>query len=286
MKKSEKGLGKGLGSIFGEEAMDRGTGGFETVPISHVEPRKGQPRTVFDEEKIAELAASIEEHGLIQPLTVREIGDGFYQIIAGERRWRAARQAGLTEVPVRILDADDKTASELALVENLQREDLNPVEEAQGYQSLMSDYGLTQEEAAKIVGKSRPAVANAVRLLDLPETVLQKLEDGVLSAGAARAILSLPTEKLQKEAADKIIRDKLSVRQAEALVKQLISGKTQKTAKKNIYIEGIQRELGSGLSRKVKVTGDGKKGKIELSYYNEEDFEWLYNLLRGIKDKN
>lgn len=285
MKKSEKGLGMGLGALLGEEAESKDAG-FEFVPLSRIEPRKNQPRTLFDEERIDELAASIEEHGLIQPLTVRDIGSGYYQIIAGERRWRAARQAGLTEVPVRILDADDRKTAELALVENLQREDLNPVEEARGYRTLMEEYTLTQEETAKIVGKSRPYVANAIRLLNLSESVLQQLESGALSSGAARAVLALPNEEQQKRAADIIIQNGLSVREAEALIKRLSSEEAKEPPgkkKQDIYLEEVQKVLGRKLSRKVKITGDGKKGKIELAYYSSEDFEQLYELLQKLK---
>ena len=218
----QKGLGKGLGALLGDfsdEPIEKSA--YQKLPIYKVEPNPDQPRHDFDEEELQALADSIEEHGIIQPLTVRELSNGYYQIIAGERRWRAARLAKLQEVPVVIIEADDKKAMELALIENLQRQDLNPVEEALGYRSLMQDHGLTQDDAAKRVGKSRPAVANALRLLNLSPEVLEKVRDGSLSAGHARAVLSLKTEKKQLEAAQKIIALGLSVRQAELLCKNM-----------------------------------------------------------------
>ncbi|MBR2731431.1 MAG: ParB/RepB/Spo0J family partition protein, partial [Clostridia bacterium] len=182
------GLGSGLGALFGDNEPPRQENKEQTLPISRVEPRADQPRRRFDDAALEELTESIRQHGLIQPITVRSLDSGYYQIIAGERRWRAARAAGLREVPVRIIEADDRKAMELALVENLQREDLNPIEEAKGYRTLMQEYGLTQEDAAAAVGKSRPAVANALRLLSLPEPALGLVEDGTLSAGHARAL--------------------------------------------------------------------------------------------------
>ena len=219
---SQKGLGKGLGALlgdFGDEPQDRSA--YQTLPIYKVEPNPDQPRKDFDPEELENLAESIRVHGLIQPLTVREMPNGYYQIIAGERRWRASRLAKLSEVPVVILEADDKKAMELALIENLQRQDLNPVEEALGYKSLMEDYGLTQEEAASRVGKSRPAVANALRLLSLNPEVLELVRSGSLTAGHARAIASLKSEKKQLDAAKKVIALSLSVRQTETLCKNM-----------------------------------------------------------------
>ena len=219
---SQKGLGKGLGALLGdsfEEPMEASA--YRTLPIYKVEPNPDQPRRDFDDEELQALADSISVHGVIQPLTVRELPSGYYQIIAGERRWRAARMANLGEVPVVVIEADDKKAMELALIENLQRQDLNPVEEALGYQALINEYGLTQEETANQVGKSRPAVANSLRLLSLTPEVLEKLKAGQLTAGHARAILSLKSEKKQLEAAQKIIALALSVRQAETLCKNM-----------------------------------------------------------------
>ena len=218
-KKKNYGLGTGLDALFGEEPP---VSSPETLPISKVEPRTGQPRTQFDEPALQELADSIAQHGLLQPITVRKLDGGYYQIIAGERRWRAARLAGLTEVPVRIVEADDRKAQELALVENLQREDLNPLEEAKGYRALMEDFGLTQEAVSQSVGKSRPAVANALRLLSLPTPIAEMLEKGLLSTGHARALLPIQDQALQLEAARQVTEKGLSVRQTEALAASLL----------------------------------------------------------------
>ncbi|HHT16869.1 MAG TPA: ParB/RepB/Spo0J family partition protein, partial [Papillibacter sp.] len=223
-----KGLGTGLGALFGSAAIDPMANDFVYLPIAKVEPRQGQPRTNFDEEALQELADSIREHGVLQPLTVRDLGGGFYQIIAGERRWRAARLAGLKEVPARVIEADELKATELAMVENLQREDLNPVEEALGYKTLVEEYGLTQEEVARRVGKTRPVVANAMRLLALPESVLKMLETGEISMGAARALLSLEDPEAIEQAAEEIVRLGLSVREVERLVKKVKSEKAER----------------------------------------------------------
>ena len=205
---SQKGLGRGLGALLGDLTEEpESTGGLKTLPLHKIEPNPNQPRRDFDDEELEALAESIRQHGIIQPLTVREMPNGYYQIIAGERRWRASRLAGLDEVPVVIMEADDRKAMELALIENLQRQDLNPVEEAQGYDALINRFGMTQEEAAERVGKSRPAVTNALRLLTLSEPVLEKLKNGELTAGHARAILQLKTEKKQLEAAQKILSE-------------------------------------------------------------------------------
>ena len=219
----QKGLGRGLGALLGDyNQAPEGDGTLRLLPLQRVEPNPDQPRRDFNEEELQALADSIATHGMLQPLTVREIsGSEYYQIIAGERRWRAARLAGLTEVPALVVEADDRKAMELALIENLQRQDLNPVEEALGYQSLLSDYGLTQEEAAQRVGKSRPAVANALRLLNLDEDLLALVRSGKLSPGHARAVLSVKDPKKQREAAQKITALDLSVRQAEALCRTL-----------------------------------------------------------------
>ena len=286
---AEKGLGMGLGALFGDEAMDGGSNDFEYLPISKIEPRAEQPRSQFDEQGLEELADSIREHGVIQPLTVRSIGGGFYQIIAGERRWRASRIAGVDEVPARIIEADDKKTMELALVENLQRENLNPAEEARGYRVLMTEYGLTQEEAAKRVGKSRPAVANSLRLLSLPDEVLMLLEKGELSPGAARAIVSIEGTALQVEAAKKIVEGRLSVREAEKLVKSMSqkpkSGRKSKASENDMYYQEAQRKLSGALSRKIKISDSGNRGRIEIEYYDLEDFERLYDALTELKLK-
>lgn len=284
-----KGLGQGLEALLGEGTLEESASDFEYIPVSRLEPRQGQPRTVFDEVSLRELADSIAEHGVLQPLSVRPLTDGYYQIIAGERRWRAARLAGLEKVPVRIVTADDRTTAELALIENLQREDLNPLEEARGFRDLMSDFGLTQEETAAVVGKSRSVVANAIRLLSLPEEVMALLEEGSLAPGAARALLAIPDGKKQQEAAEKVVREGLSVRQTEKLAKKLAeeTGKKEKTVRKkrtsSIYIDEVCRTLERSLGRKVSVTGGGRRGKIELEYYDAEDFEQLYGFLQKWK---
>ena len=279
----QKGLGKGLGALLGDfsdEPIEKSA--YQKLPIYKVEPNPGQPRHDFDEEELQALADSIEEHGIIQPLTVRELSNGYYQIIAGERRWRAARLANLQEVPVVIIEADDKKAMELALIENLQRQDLNPIEEALGYRSLMEDHGLTQDDAAKRVGKSRPAVANALRLLNLSPEVLEKIRDGSLSAGHARAVLSVKTEKKQLEAAQKIIALGLSVRQAELLCKNMskepVPVKEEPVLKVN-YVAECEKLLSKHLGRGVKIVNGKRKGRFELEFYGEEDLQVLLDAL-------
>ena len=282
---SQKGLGRGLGALLGdfsEETTEKSP--YQLLPIHKVEPNRSQPRQDFDETELEALAESISLHGIIQPLTVREL-NGYYQIIAGERRWRAARLAGLTEVPAVIIEADDKKTMELALIENLQRQDLNPVEEALGYQSLMTDYGLTQEETASRVGKSRPAVANALRLLNLCPEVLEKLRSGELSAGHARAVLSVKTEKQQKEAAQKIIALGLSVRQAELLCKNMSKEpKSPPVAQLRIdYIGECEKQLSKHLGRGVKIVNGKRKGRFELEFYDQEDLQNLLDALMRLK---
>lgn len=287
-----KGLGQGLEALLGEGTLGESASDFEYVPVSRLEPRQGQPRTFFDEVSLRELADSIAEHGVLQPLTVRPLTDGYYQIIAGERRWRAARLAGLDQVPVRIFSADDRKTAELALIENLQREDLNPLEEARGYRDLMIGYGLTQEETAAVVGKSRSVVANAIRLLNLPDEIQAMLEDGSLAPGAARALLAIPEGKAQREAAEKVVRDGLSVRQTETLAKKVAEEieKKGKTARKkrtsSIYIDEVCRTLEQAMGRKVSVTGGGRRGKIVLEYYDTDDFEELYDILKQLKGRS
>ena len=222
-KDTKKGLGTGLSALFGEDFLSDGDDAeLLYVPLSKVEPRADQPRSSFDDAALSELADSIAQYGLIQPITVRKLQSGYYQIIAGERRWRASRMAGLDEVPVRVISADDRRVAELALVENLQREDLNPIEEAQGYKTLMEEYGLTQEEAARSVGKSRPAITNTLRLLSLGSDVRKLVEQGLLSSGHARTLLPVQDEKLQLELAKKVITDGLSVRKTEQLVSRTL----------------------------------------------------------------
>ena len=282
-KKKNYGLGTGLDALFGEEPP---VSSPETLPISKVEPRTGQPRTQFDEPALQELADSIAQHGLLQPITVRKLDGGYYQIIAGERRWRAARLAGLTEVPVRIVEADDRKAQELALVENLQREDLNPLEEAKGYRALMEDFGLTQEAVSQSVGKSRPAVANALRLLSLPTPIAEMLEKGLLSTGHARALLPIQDQALQLEAARQVTEKGLSVRQTEALAASLLRApkeKSGKTPPEVDYAAHVSAELGQVLGRKVHIVDGRKKGRIELEYYGADDREALLKALFELK---
>lgn len=287
----ERGLGRGLGALLGDAALQSQEGGSLSLPISQVEPGLKQPRKRFDEESLQDLADSIRTHGVIQPLTVRRLASGYYQIIAGERRWRAAKIAGLTEIPAVIIEADDRKVMELGLIENLQREDLNPVEEANGYKVLMDEYGLTQEEVAQRVGKSRPAVANALRLLALPDPVHQLLEEGKLSAGHARAILAAPTGELQKKLAQKVIAEDLSVRQTEALAKRLAAGEKEPPSPPpgpdlTIYLRAAEKSLAARFGRKVSIISGKKKGKIELEYYNPEDLNTLLDLLEQLPSSN
>ena len=281
-KKAELGLGRGLNALLGDPVLQDQGEGSVSLPISQVEPGLNQPRKRFDPEALAELADSIREHGIIQPLTVRRLSSGYYQIIAGERRWRAAKQAGLDEVPAVIIEADDRKVMEIGLIENLQREDLNPAEEARGYQVLMTEYGMTQEQVAQRMGKSRPAVTNALRLLNLPEDLMALVEEGKLSAGHARALLGAPTPALQRQAAKAVLDKGLSVRQTEALVKALQKEKKPKVRSEDmlaIYLADLEKNLGSQLGRKVHIQHRGKKGKLELEYYSEDDLETLLRLL-------
>ena len=285
---SNKGLGKGLGALLGDfEEISVEKSAYQLLPIYKVEPNPDQPRRDFDEEELQALAESISEHGIIQPLTVRELNSGYYQIIAGERRWRAARLAGLGEVPVVVIEADDRKAMELALIENLQRQDLNPVEEALGYRSLMEDFGLTQEDAAKRVGKSRPAVTNALRLLSLNEEVLAKVRSGELSAGHARAVLTVKSEKKQLAAAQKIAALGLSVRQAELLCRNMAKEspevKEEPVTLKVDYVAECEKQLSKQLGRGVKIVNGKRKGRFELEFYGQEDLEVLLNALMNIK---
>lgn len=286
---SQKGLGKGLSALLGdfnESAPEKSP--YQLLPIYKVEPNPDQPRHDFDEEELQSLAESIAQHGVVQPLTVREISNGYYQIIAGERRWRAARMANLTEIPAVIIEADDKKAMELALIENLQRQDLNPVEEALGYRSLMSDYGLTQEQAAQRVGKSRPAVANALRLLNLCPEVMEAVRKGALSAGHARAVLTLKSEKKQQEAAQKICALDLSVRQAELLCKNMEKEpKALPTKELTVidYVAECEKNLSKHLGRGVKIINGKRKGKCELEFYGQEDLQALLDALMQLQSQ-
>ena len=284
----KKGLGTGLDVLFGDSSREEEKPqGVLELPIAKVEPRDNQPRTVFDEEALSELAESIREYGVIQPVTVRKLDSGYYQLIAGERRWRAARIAGLTEIPARVIEADDKKAMELALIENLQRSDLNPIEEALGYQELMGTYEMTQEQAAARVGKSRPAVANALRLLSLSPAVLELVKDGSLSAGHARALLPMKDEAQQLSIAQKVMALGLSVRQTEALCKKLTkqAQPVKEQPPQVDYLAECEKELTAGLGRKVRIVSGKRKGRIELEYYGQDDLQQLYDALHTIRKK-
>ena len=287
---TKKGLGRGLGALLGDTALqtEETTADPARISIYKIEPNPLQPRKQFDELELQALADSITANGLIQPLALRRLPNGYYQIIAGERRWRACRLAGLKEVPAVILEADEQKAMELALIENLQRQDLNPVEEALGYQSLMQDYALTQEQVAQQVGKSRPAIANSLRLLQLPEEILDSLASGALSAGHARALLQLQDAHLQAIAAQKITALDLSVRQAERLCKQMsheAAPKAEPEAAAPLevdYIAECEAALSRQLGRGVKIINGKRKGRFELEFYGQEDLQRLLELLSAI----
>ena len=288
MAKEKKGLGTGLDVLFGRNEIEEASESL-SLPLTKVEPRADQPRVYFDEDALQELAESIAQYGLIQPILVRRQESGYYQIIAGERRWRAARLAGLTEVPVRIIEADDRRVAELALVENLQREDLNPIEEAKGYRSLMEDYGLSQEETSRSVGRSRPAVANALRLLNLCPRVMALVEQGDLSAGHARALLPITEESQQVELAEQVIKSALSVRKTEQLVKKLLKSaeiSAEESPEDLVdYAAELSAELSAIFGRKVQLVEGRRGGRLELHYYSNDDREALIAALRqsGLK---
>ena len=285
--KKPSGLGRGLGALLGDDVLQTESTGSLSLPISQVESCSSQPRKSFDEASLAELADSIREHGIIQPLTVRRLSSGYYQIIAGERRWRAAKLAGLAEVPAVIIEADDRKMTELSLIENLQREDLDPIEEAEGYKTLMDNYHLTQEEAAERVGKSRSAVANSLRLLGLCPEVRQMLQNGDLSGGHARALLPLKAD-LQLEAAKAVAAQGLSVRQTEALAKRLANPKEERKLSNDeriaeSYGRLAAQELSDKIGRTCRIVSGKKKGRIELDYYGIDDLNDLLEALAAIK---
>ena len=285
--KKPSGLGRGLGALLGDDVLKSETTGSLYLPISQVESCSSQPRKSFDEAALAELADSIREHGIIQPLTVRKLASGYYQIIAGERRWRAARIAGLQEVPVIVMEADDRKAAELAMIENLQREDLNPMEEAAGFQALIENYHMTQEEAAQRVGKSRSAVTNSLRLLGLTPPVRKLVEEGKLSAGHARALLPL-SPSVQENAANAVVTGGLSVRQTEALAKRLAAEKKEKPKAVPTgvdYAAEAQKDLSNKLGRGVRIVTGRKKGRIELEYYGVDDLNDLLEALAILQVK-
>ena len=282
-------LGRGLDALLGDSALHAQEGGSVTLPISQVEPGLNQPRKHFDEEALADLADSVRQHGILQPLLVRRLASGYYQIIAGERRWRAAKQAGLFEVPAVVIEADDRKVMEIGLIENLQREDLNPMEEAAGYRCLIQEYGLTQEEAAQRVSKSRPALANAMRLLSLPQEVQWLIEQGNLSAGHGRALLALAGAERQIAFAEQIMNRKLSVRETEELIRRENREKEPKKAaperdSMQLYVRDAEKDLSSRLGRRVTIRQGRRKGRLTLEYYDQQDLNRLMEALRGLQD--
>ena len=282
MAKGRGGLGRGLESLFEDAAPSfESDTRIETLPLREIEPDPGQPRKTFDDETLAELSASIAEHGLLQPIAVRPKPSGGYLIVAGERRWRASRMAGLTEVPVIVKDVTDEQAMELALVENLQREDLDPVEEATGIRELMTRCNLTQEQAARKLGKSRSALANSLRLLSLPETVLELLKSGFITIGHAKVVLGLPTPELQEEAAQMIADNQLNVRQAEALCKRLAKPAKEPVAAplpSALPVE-VEESLKQALGSEVRVAYHDGKGKLTVHFYSDDQLKAFANLL-------
>lgn len=285
--KEKKGLGTGLELLFAANDLDDEESELLILPINKVEPRKDQPRTNFDESSLQDLADSIAQYGLIQPIVARKLEGGYYQIVAGERRWRASRLAGLTEVPVRVIEADDRRTAELALVENLQREDLNPIEEAKGYKKLMDDYGLNQEQTAESVGRSRPAIANALRLLSLSTPVMGLVEGGKLSAGHARALIGLQPEEKQLRAANEVIQKNLSVRKTEQLAARLMKEEKEKPpedADSDVdYTAEVSLELTRILGRKARLISGRRSGRIELEFYDADDRERLIDALKKLQ---
>ena len=285
MAKEKHGLGTGLDVLFAANDFDEEESELLNVPLSKVEPRQEQPRERFDEQALQDLADSIAQYGLIQPITVRKLDSGYYQIIAGERRWRAARLTGLSEVPVRVIEADDRRTAELALVENLQRQDLNPMEEARGYMSLMQDYGLTQEETARSVGRSRPAVTNALRLLTLSPELRELVETGLLSAGHARALIPLNNDRRQLDAANEVIARELSVRKTEQLAARLLKEPKPEPEKNPLaldYVAEVSEALSRAIGRKVRLVEGRRGGRIEIEYVGADDREALIELLQNL----
>ncbi len=273
------GLGRGLDALFADNAVEE-QGKTVSLRISEIEPNRDQPRKQFDEAALADLAASIAQHGVLQPLLVRPLPGGTYQLVAGERRWRASRLAGLTEVPVVVREMNDREASELALIENLQRQDLNPMEEATGFRMLMDQYGMTQEDAARAVNKSRPAVANALRLLNLPEELAALVREGKLSAGHARTLLAFPTAEAQYEAAQAAIRDELSVRALEKMAKSARAPRPEKPVRRrDSLFDEVELALTEQLGRRVRVSDKGDKGVLQVEFYSKEDLIALANRL-------
>ncbi|MBQ2903420.1 MAG: ParB/RepB/Spo0J family partition protein [Clostridia bacterium] len=288
MAPKKSGLGRGLGSLLADNSLEE-TSGAQAVKLNlmDIEPNKDQARKIFDEAALSELADSIAQHGVLQPLLVRPMIGGGYQLVAGERRWRASRIAGLTQVPVVIKELNDTEAAVISLIENLQREDLNPVEEALGFASLIKDFDLTQEEAAAKVGKSRPAVANALRLLKLPEAVLDMVRENRLSAGHAKTLVALDDEKLIISTAELIIEKGLSVRETEKLVKSLTAEKKQpkKAPSRHTFFDEVELSLNNSLGRKAKViTKNGKEsGTLEIAFYDKDDLARIAKILAALE---
>ncbi|MDO5549089.1 MAG: ParB/RepB/Spo0J family partition protein [Eubacteriales bacterium] len=292
---ASKNLGRGLSALFGDDTVTQAPpvreikprSGFHTIPLVKIEPNRSQPRRVFDEDALQELENSIRRHGVLAPITVRAVENGYYQIIAGERRWRAARRAGLESIPAMVIEADDQTMMELAMIENLQREDLNPIEEAEGFRSLIDDFGMTQDVVAERVGRSRSAVTNSLRLLSLSDDIRAMVSEGKLTAGHARAVLSIPEDEARLAAAQAIAEEGMSVRQAEAFCKKQKKSrnKPEKAEKEPFsvnYYEDIQKKLEASLGRRVHVSGKKNKGKIELEFYGNEDLERLAAALTSV----
>ncbi|MDR0813927.1 MAG: ParB/RepB/Spo0J family partition protein [Oscillospiraceae bacterium] len=291
MAQKKRGLGTGLDALFGEAGAEieaaAASSDFEYIPTDRLDPRADQPRQHFDAQALAELADSVRQHGIIVPVVARKTDNGRFELIAGERRWRAALKAGLDKIPVRIIEADTRGVAELSMIENLQRENLNPAEEAAGYKSLAEDFSLTQEEIAARMGKSRPYIANTMRLLELPEVALELVKNGELSSGTARALLPLKNAALIEKTAKEVVANGLTTRAAEALVKKLLSGevpaKKAAETKNSGYLSDFARELSGELSRKVSVTANNKGyGKLTLEFYGSDDFDALIKRL-GVK---
>ncbi|MBR0447397.1 MAG: ParB/RepB/Spo0J family partition protein [Clostridia bacterium] len=279
MAKKFGGLGKGLDVLFSENTLEDGVTTV-TLPLDEIIPNRDQPRKQFDDAALADLSDSIAQHGVLQPLLVRPMPDGSYQLVAGERRWRASRMAGLTEVPVVIRDMNEQEAAELALIENLQREDLNPMEEAIGYRTLMDNYGMTQEQAAQVVNKSRPAVANALRLLQLPEEVTDLVSAGTLSAGHARTVLAFEGEEAQIAAAKQAVQKGLSVRELEKMAKAAKrTPRAPKPSTRDSFYDEVELALRENLGRQVKVTASAKGGILQVEFFDPEDLRALANKL-------
>lgn len=287
-KKAQKGLGKGLGALFNTDEVIENVlegQGVTELKITEIEPNKNQPRRKFDEEKLEALAESIKEYGVLQPIVVKKLETGFYQIIAGERRWRASRMAGIKKIPAIIKEYDAKTSKEIALIENLQREDLNPVEEAEGFAELMEEFNLTQEELSQKTGKSRPAIANSLRLLNLPKEIKQYLIEGKISSGHARAILAVEKKETQILLAEKVIAEEMSVRQIEAYINQIqkkptVKKKSAKELEVERYILSLEDTLSSTFGTKVKIHHGKNKGKIEIQYYSNDDFDRIMKMIK------